>query len=159
MEDKAKYIFGGMVGVFMICCLVLCIPEVIKLVKETEAHDEEMKKVKTSTVQLMSIDFSSEVEGTINGTYHGGTLPFMMGRGSVSGQIGEEQYFVAYQILSDGGKKLYKMKADISTIYDTLDADADAYAEVDKNGYGDILAYRIYVPTGSIVREYDLSLE
>jgi len=125
-------------------------------VKEFKAEiaklEDKRQEVTTDTVRLASINYSSEIKGSIRES-------FVIGSGYENGRIEEEQYYVAYRVLDDGGKKLYKMKADISIIYDTLEADDEAYAEVDTNGLGQLVAVRIFVPQGSIVQDYDFSLD
>lgn len=109
--------------------------------------DEEREQISTHVTYLASINYQSEIKGQ-----------FCIGFGIGSGKVSEQQYYVAYEVLEDSGKKLFKMPADITTIYDTLDKGAQAYVEIDENYYG-VSAMRLYVPQGTITQEYDLSLE
>ena len=142
-------------GVVLILLAVLAIiaffftvrNEYIDFRNEIARIDEEREQVTTHTTFLASIDYQSEIKGS-----------FRLGLGSGRGEVSEQQYYVAYEILEDNGKKLFKMPADITTIYDTLDENAQAYVEIDENYYG-VFAMRLYVPKGTITQEYDLSLE
>lgn len=109
---------------------------------------EKEREIHTETFPLQSINTTTRTSGS---SFHYFTYGV--------GQLNEKDYYVAYRIFEDGGKELYKMNAANTRIYETLDVDAQAYVEVDTNGYGTIMAYRLYVPQGSIEQKYDLSLE
>ena len=100
--------------------------------------------VTTEKVFLESINYESTVTGR-----------WILG----SDYISDKQYYVAYEILEDGGKKLFKMDAEKTIIYDILKENDTAYLEIEKNGNGVIKAMRLYVTDGTIVRDYDLSLD
>ena len=106
--------------------------------------NEEGNKITTTTKELISLDINSEVNGR-----------FILG----GGRINEKQCYCAYEMLEDEGKKLFKMDAAVTVIYDKLDENDMAYAEIDTNGWGETVSVRLYVPKGTIVQEYDLSLE
>lgn len=117
-------------------------------------HDEQLRKentITTQTVKLVSLDYTSEIEGK----FHGFSLGLS---GSVNGTISEASYYVAYQVLEDGGKSLYKIPANITILYDTLENGQDGYAEVDINDYGTTKAIRLYVPKGTVPHNYDVSI-
>lgn len=102
------------------------------------------KELHTETILLQSINATTRVSGSF--TYGIGT-------------INQKDYYVTYQVLEDGGKQIYKMPAEKTVIYETLESGSQAYVEEDVNGYGSVTARRLYVPTGSIEQKYDLTLE
>lgn len=111
-----------------------------------DLEKEEMEKIEvvtTTTKSLASVDYANGINGT-----------FCLGYSSIS----EKQYYIAYEILEDDGKKLFKMPVDKTTIYDTLIVDSQAYVEIDENDFG-IVEMRLYVPQGTITQKYDLSLD
>ena len=138
-----RIIEGALIGVAVGGIVLLLIWMGIDFVKDWNEMQTKMKAITTETTYLASVNYTSEVDGY-----------FYIGHGSVK----ETQYYVAYEILEDGGKKLFKMRADITTIYDVLEADELAYAETDKDGWG-IVKIRLYVPKGTITQDYNLSLE
>ncbi len=152
LKDKILYILCLLLcGGFLITAFIAFFGGAIKdwntFRAEIDRIEDEQLKISTRKVSLASINYASEIEGNIRGS-------FFIGYGSIS----ENQYYVAYEILDDKGKKLFKMPAEITVIYDMLAKDAQAYAEVDENYYG-MVGVRLYVPTGTITQEYDLSLE
>lgn len=102
----------------------------------------------TTTTTVVSADFTTQVQGA------SGTV-FYIGHGSLR----SEEYYVAYEREEDGGLVLKKYPCDKTILYTTLAAGDTAYVEKDLNEYGSVLAYRLYVPEGSVVQEYDLSLQ
>lgn len=114
--------------------------------------EDDVKRVySTSTIQLASVNYTSEISGDTSGGFY-------LGFGSIKGSVSEKQYYVAYKVLEDGGKKLFKMPAEITVIYDTLDSDSQAYAEIDMNIHEDMLGIKLFVHKDTIVQDYDLSL-
>lgn len=104
----------------------------------------EMKEVKAEKILLASTVHDTRSEGK-----------FRYGRGYIE----DKDYFVAYQILDDGAKKIYKMEAQKTYIYNTLQPGEQAYVDVYKDGFGYIQKYHLYVPENAIEEEYNLSLE
>lgn len=103
---------------------------------------KEFSKETTEEVQLYSISTDKEYEGS-----------FVLG----SGSIGSQEYITAYQITEDGGKKYFKMNRDKVTIYDILNNDEQAYAEIKKTSLG-IKEIKLYVPKNTIEKEINLNL-
>ncbi len=103
---------------------------------------KEFSKETTEEAQLYSISTDKEYEGS-----------FVLG----SGSIGSQEYITAYQITEDSGKKYFKMNRDKVTIYDTLNNDEQAYAEIKKTSLG-IKEIKLYVPKNTIEKEINLNL-
>lgn len=104
--------------------------------------DKELSKEYTEEVKLYSISTDKEYEGS-----------FVLGSGSIDSQ----EYITAYQVTEDGGKKYFKMNRDKVTIYDTLNNDEQAYAEIKRASLG-IKEIKLYVPKNTIEKEINLSL-
>lgn len=94
-----------------------------------------IKPASTSTVQLLSIDSEDEDD-----------CDFTLGIMSQVYRSTECRYYVASTIYEDGSIELFKMPIAITTFNATLGEGAYAYADVDTNWKGDILAIRLYVP-------------
>lgn len=105
--------------------------------------DKELSKEYTEEVKLYSISTDKEYEGS-----------FVLGSGSIDSQ----EYITAYRITEDGGKKYFKMNRDKVTIYDTLNNDEQAYAEIKRASLG-IKEIKLYVPKNTIEKEINLSLQ
>lgn len=105
--------------------------------------DKELSKEYTEEVKLYSINTDKEYEGS-----------FVLGSGSIDSQ----EYITAYQVTEDGGKKYFKMNRDKVTIYDTLNNDEQAYAEIKRASLG-IKEIKLYVPKNTIEKEINLSLQ
>jgi hypothetical protein len=99
-------------------------------------------EITTTTVYLKSVAYNSETTGN-----------FALGFGSIN----NKEYYVCYEILSDGGIKLIKLEADKTTIYETL-TDNEAYAEISTNGWGSTTETKLYVPKDTIQTDYDFSV-
>lgn len=104
--------------------------------------DKELSKEYTEEVKLYSISTDKEYEGS-----------FVLGSGSIDSQ----EYITAYRITEDGGKKYFKMNRDKVTIYDTLNNDEQAYAEIKRTSLG-IKEIKLYVPKNTIEKEINLNL-
>lgn len=112
---------------------------------------KELNTTYTYKVELASL----EVQGNLQGNFisaSGGS--FILG----SGEIKNKQYYIAYKVLEDGGKQVFKMPIEKTVIYDTLDSGSGAYAEIDETKISGIKSIKIYVPKGTITQKYDLSL-
>lgn len=136
--------------IFVVLCIAMIVAAVVGILyagKNIKDNTDEIKQmteeIHTTTIPLQSISVTTRTEGSF---YYG------------VGKVGEKEYYVAYRILDDGGKQLYKMEAAITIIYDTLNSGQQAYVEEDANAYG-VKAYRLYVPQNAIEQKYDLSLE
>lgn len=105
--------------------------------------DKELSKEYTEEVKLYSISTDKEYESS-----------FVLGSGSIDSQ----EYITAYQVTEDGGKKYFKMNRDKVTIYDTLNNDEQAYAEIKRTSLG-IKEIKLYVPKNTIEKEINLSLQ
>lgn len=106
------------------------------------------KNVNYNKYPIASVCYDEDIEGE--------NFRFVLGKGSVS----EKGYYVVYQILDDGGKKLLKLDVEKTIIYDILEVGDTPYVELgERDIYGDYLNIRLYVPKGTIQQEYDLSLE
>ena len=122
------------------------------LLRTTHEHFRKENTITTQTIKLASLDYATKIEGELHG--------FGLGLiGHVNGSISKSSCYVAYQVHEDGGKSLYKIPANIAILYDTLAENQDAYAEVDVNGYGTTKHIRLYVPKGTVPREYDVSID
>lgn len=146
---KTAIAFAGcLLAMGLIWCFLRSFGNFVQEEREKEA---ERKAVVTREVEIESLSLLGSYEGNVTGG-------FVLGCGSVRGSVSEERYYIAYEVLSDGGKKLFKMPADITVVYDSLKPGEKAYAEIDENYYG-LIAIRLYVPKGTITQDYDLSLE
>ena len=83
---------------------------------------------------------------TVNGTY--GNFTFG------SGQINNKEYFVCYAVLEDGAKRLIKIPADESKIYDTITGDDKPYVELRRTKGGNIISGDLHIPNNYIINEY-----
>lgn len=138
------FFFNTGIGILLFIVLALHFITFVRDLKNTTATIKENEnKVVTNKAYLESLSYGgNELSGN-----------WILGSGYISGK----QYYVAYEILEDGGKKLLKIPADETIIYDTLESNENAYLEIDKNGNGTVKARRLYVPTGTITKEYSLS--
>jgi len=93
-----------------------------------------------SRYPILSLNVSESVSGS-----------FVLGIGRVE----EKTYFVVYQVLSDGGRKLLQLPANSAIVYETLEANESAYVEIVYSLGGNIKSSRIYVPKDSIRQEYN----
>lgn len=142
MRDGNSLLKFLLESVFIVSCgLVICFVN--------EGYKKKSSNFTYDTVELASISLDSQLEGE----YHGGSR-FRYGYG----YINEQMYYVVYEVLSDGGLYLSKLDAEKTIIYETLPEGETAYVEVKRNGFGRIVENKLYVPDGSICREYDLSL-
>lgn len=62
----------------------------------------------------------------------------------------EGDYIITYKINKEGGKEPYKMPAKKTVIFDTLEPNAQSYAEIERDGYYNIKEIRYYVPIGTL---------
>lgn len=137
MVIKFIILFGG---IFM---LIMFISESVQFFRDLNSDDDVIVKYSIS-----STNYDEDIEGE--------SLQFIIGKGSVS----EKGYYVVYQILEDGGKKLLKLDAEKTIIYDNLEEGEMPYVELGKkNISGEYLQIKLYVPKGTIQEKYDLSLE
>lgn len=121
---------------------IMYIAIVAALIWEIVQVNKEFFKETTEEVQLYSISTDKEYEGS-----------FVLGSGSIDSQ----EYITAYRITEDGGKKYFKMNRDKVTIYDTLNNDEQAYAEIKRASLG-IKEIKLYVPKNTIEKEINLNL-
>ena len=121
------------------CLIILLFPIWENIINELS------KQENIETIPLYSVVSSNEYE------YEG---HFFLGSGSIDGR----QYYVAYRVLEDGGKKYFKMDKDKTVIYDTLENADTSYAEIEKNSFGITTKINLYVPKDTIVKTIDLSL-
>ena len=130
-----------------ICCVVgfLTISSLIFFL--ARYYVEKSESFTYETVEVASIGLDSQIEGTYRKNFYYGY-----------GYINEEMYYIVYEVFEDGGLFLTKIAADKTIVYDTLQEGETAYIEVKRNGFGHVVQYKLYVPEGSISREYDLSL-
>lgn len=146
-------------GIKLVTALVLLVASIaalyITLPTMAEIYNEQIRKentITTQTIKLASLDCATEIEGELYG--------FGLGLiGCVNGSISESSCYVAYQVHEDGGKSLYKIPANIAILYDVLETGEAAYAEVDKNGYGEKKQIRVYVPIGTVPQEYNVAID
>ncbi len=137
MEDKI--IITAIKTFCLMCLIILLFPIWENIINELS------KQENIETIPLYSVVSSNEYE------YEG---RFFLGSGSIDGR----QYYVAYEILEDGGKKYFKMDKDKTVIYDTLENADTSYAEIEKSGFGITTKINLYVPKDTIVKTIDLSL-
>lgn len=140
--DRFELIARGIAIALLVVVFAFCFIDMSKEFKKLDEY-----KIETEKIELYSVVLDDGVEGR-----------FILG----SGYLGNKQYFVAYRVLEDGGKAIYKMDANISVIYDTLESGESAYVEKETKvmilgSYP--ISYKIYVPQGTITQEYDLSLK
>lgn len=137
MEDKI--IITAIKTFCLMCLIILLFPIWENIINELS------KQENIETIPLYSVVSSNEYE------YEG---HFFLGSGSIDGR----QYYVAYRVLEDGGKKYFKMDKDKTVVYDTLENADTSYAEIEKNSFGITTKINLYVPKDTIVKTIDLSL-
>ena len=103
---------------------------------------EPAQEISTETVPLRAINLGNQASGS-----------FVFGCGS----LGNENYYVCYEVLEDGGLKLTKYKTSVTIIYETLKENETAYAEVSINGHGKVVGVKMYVPENAIQTEYSFT--
>lgn len=138
--------FSKRVITFTIYVLVLlaCIAMLIFLYRSVMAIIKSNETVvETIKVTVLSADITTQNEGS-----------FTLGRG----ELESKTYYVVYEQTEDNGLLFVKYPCENTVFYTELPADATAYAEKDMNKYGEVLACRLYLPEGSVVHTYDLSL-
>lgn len=111
-------------------------------VNDIKTKIQQGEAITTTTIQLKSVNNRSSQAGN-----------FFLG----CGRVGKVDYYVCYEINSDGGIKLIKLDTEKTTIYEKLEDSETAYAEISKKGWGDIVAIKMYLPKNTIKTEYDLS--
>lgn len=62
--------------------------------------------------------------------------------------FGYDKYYLVYEEVDDGGKKLSKFKAEDTIIYETLEENEKPYAEIKKeaNNSKRIIEVKVYIP-------------
>lgn len=110
------------------------------LMKELKSAGE----TTTETSGVLSIAYQEDIRGT-----------FVLGMGTVSG----EEYYTCYERLEDGGITLLKLDAETTIIYQTLDEGEEAYVEKQVTKSGRVTSAKLYVPTDTVQREYNLDLD
>lgn len=151
-SDFFSKIVCGVCFCIVVVFLCLCFTDAGKeaLHRHVQAKEEQKNTITTETVRLFSLVLNSETQGENKGF-------FWLGTGYVKGDFETEHFYVAYEVLEDGGKRLIKFPSDTTVIYDTLGDGEEAYAKIDKDYYGR-QKIRLYVPKGTMYQEFDLSL-
>lgn len=148
MNKLKKWLNDNEGEIFSVCAVMIIVVCIGMLIYSAYSDIKEIQKVTnevfTYEVELMSLDLQSDIQGS-----------FILGSGSVN----SEHCYAAYQILDDGGKKLFTMPAYKTVIYDTLESEDGAYAVIEEKTFGGIQKIKLYVPKGTITQEYDLSLK
>lgn len=142
-KSKIDYILPILGYAFVAAVVGIVIWAVVGMFSDTSKVLEQGKQTEVHTVLLQSVAVTSQTEGG-----------FFLGCGSVSG----EEYYVCYEVLDDGGLKLKKIAAKNTIIYQSLEADEQAYAEITVDGWGVEKEIKLYVPKDTVQVEYDLSL-
>jgi len=134
-ESSAK--FKTLIIIIMSVCLVIYFVTIL-------SHFKILSQESMENIELYSIGTDKSIEGR-----------FVMG----SGNIKTKEVYTAYQIMNDGGKKYYTMDRDITTIYENLDTNATAYAEIYRKGlFNVIVQIKLYVPQDTIIQEINIDL-
>lgn len=136
--DMVLAIIKLVLAIVMLICMFFAIVDFVKGLKNAQSVES------VDRIELASIDVTSNIEGR-----------FYLG----SGRINEKEYYAAYKILTDGGKKLYKMDASVTTIYENLEENEMAYAEEIRDGFGYLKEIKLYIPKNTIKQEYDFSID
>lgn len=124
--------------------IVVLIGAIFLMYKSVSCVSYKYNQKNIEKTEIISINLSDNTEGS-----------FVLGIETVK----DKKYYVAYKILKDGGKKLVKMPIDKSIIYDILEEDENAYIEDITNGFEEKIEIKIYVPKGTITKEYDMLFE
>lgn len=139
---------------FIVKIIALVIATVVALIAVIPVYSEfqEMLKSKNSEeeiniVNLVAIDLQIKEKISIEET-------FVLGTGSISNK--NEDYYFAYEVLEDGGKKLYKMNVNTTIIYDDLSNEEKAYAVVISKS-NKILKTNLHVPVGTIIENINVN--
>lgn len=145
MKDAIKdffeeHLFTIMKIIIFIMLSCATIPVLDSLIQEAS---ERGKVENIEKIELASIALDSDISGR-----------FYLG----CGRIEEKEYYIAYKILEDGAKMIYKMDAAKTKIYETLGEDETAYAEEIRDGYDFLKEIKLYIPKNTIKQEYNLSL-
>ena len=137
--------------IVLIVCVLLVM---IVTIKAVSSFADACEETKNNIKRIATIDRFLIEGAVLNKEIKGDFRGFIVGKGSIS----QNEYYVAYQILEDGGKQLVKLDADKTIIYDNLDNETAPYVEYGKNKFGDIIAIKLSVPQETIVQEYNLAL-
>lgn len=65
-------------------------------------------------------------------------------------------YYVVYEVF---GRKEIIVPTEDTYIYRTLSADEQAYIEQDINEFGEMIEARLYVPNGTVIKNFDMEWE
>lgn len=134
-------VWAGIKTILAIIIFIVCIKYLENYCKEMDT----LKAQKTTEItELASLELTSNIEGEF----------FRLGRG----HVGETEYYITYRVFDDGGKQLWKIDANEAVIYETLKPGETAYVERIINGLGTVEKTSIFVPDGTIVQEYDFTL-
>lgn len=135
--EESSVKFRALMIIIMSVCLAISFVTILSRSKILSQESME-------TIELYSIGTDKGIEGR-----------FVMG----SGNIETKEVYTAYQIMNDGGKKYYTMDRDITTIYENLDTNATAYAEIYRKGIiNTIVQIKLYVPQNTIIQEINVDL-
>lgn len=138
-EQIKEIAWNSLIGVLILSVILFVAYFINKDVTEVIKKADEST---VTTVSLRSIDYSNEVKGV-----------FALGSGGVHGV----DYYVCYEVLEDKGIKLTKFDANKTVIYETLAENEMAYATVKKDGYGNVIDIKMYVPQNTIQVEYNFN--
>lgn len=135
--EESSEKFKTLIIIIMSVCLVISF---VTILSRSKILSQESMEI----IELYSIGTDKNIEGR-----------FVMGRGNIE----TKEVYTAYQIMNDGGKKYYTMDRDITTIYENLDTNATAYAEIYRKGIiNAIVQIKLYVPQNTIIQEINIDL-
>lgn len=129
------FVFMGILAVFFFVWLT------VDFAGDIKSWSQQAREENVETCALQGIAYQEQSTGS-----------FALGFGSIK----NKSYYVCYQILDDGGLNLLRLPADKTVRYEILDADDEAYAEISKNGLGEYMSIKLYVPKDTAQVDYDL---
>lgn len=132
------------IKIFLVCVVFgLCAFLFVSMMYDLKTVSETARETTTETSSILSIAYRENVSGQ-----------FVLGTGMVSGQ----EYYTCYERLEDGGIVLLKLNAETTVIYQSLNEGEEAYVEKEVTKYGSVISAKLYVPTNTIQKEYNLDL-
>lgn len=126
---------------FVLCCIFSLVLNNVDQ-RNIEDKDKAMFDPKTYTINLGGINSFNNTAADI----------FVLGTKTVSEKKSEKEYYIAYKVLEDEGKKIHQMPVEITTIYEILNIGEQAYSEEYQGALSSkIESIKLYVPKGTII--------
>ena len=139
MENRRYYFLA--LGVIVTCVL----SSIMLLLFDNIADQlKDARETEIETTSILSVTYQENVSGR-----------FILGTGTIRGT----EYYACYEQLEDGGIALLKLNAETTVIYQTLPEGEAAYVEKEVTKLGSIQSAKLYVPTNTVQKDYNLNLD